>query len=201
MNANKSDERAFNVCSRLRIALFCASMPLKIAMLRIQMNETEIAPVARISFARRVVRKVIVLTLISVAGLMVMSMTAARPSHLGLHGGKLSPVPDSPNCVSTMTEKSAYKIDPIDVSGVDQPLEKLKAAISKAIPRAKLVTEDGNYLHYEFTSLLFRFVDDGEFLLDEDRNVIEFRSSSRVGYSDMGANRKRMEKIRSAMGD
>jgi len=164
-----------------------------------KMNESESAPVTRISFARRVVRKVIVLTLISLAGLTVMSMTAARPSHLGIHGGQLAPVPDSPNCVSTMTEKSSYKIDPLDVSGVDQPLEKLKDAIQESIPRAKLVTEDGNYLHYEFTSLLFRFVDDGEFLLDEDRKVIDFRSSSRVGYSDMGTNRKRMEKIRAAM--
>ena len=167
------------------------------------MNETEsvpssAAPVQR-SFLGRVVRKIFVLSLIFLAGLIVMSMTAARPSHLGARDGRLAPVPDSPNCVSTMTEKPSYGIDPVNVSGLDQPMEKLKAAIESAIPRANLVTDDGNYLHYEFTSLVFRFVDDGEFLLDEQRKVIDFRSSSRVGYSDMGANRKRMEKIRSAM--
>lgn len=152
-----------------------------------------------ISFSRRVIRKVIVLSLISLAGLIVLSMTAARPAHLGNHGGKLAAVPDSPNCVSSMTDKESHKMEPIDVSGVDQPIEKLKSAIESTIPRARLVTEDGNYLHYEFTSLIFRFVDDGEFLLNEDRTAIDFRSSSRVGYSDMGANKKRMEQIRSAM--
>lgn len=151
------------------------------------------------SFARRVVRKVIVLSLISLAGLIVLSMTAAKPSHLGLHGGKLAPLPDSPNCVSSMTEKTSFVIEPIDVVGVEAPLEKLKAAIESAIPRSKLVSEEQNYLHFEFTSLLFRFVDDGEFLLDEAKGVIHLRSSSRVGYSDMGANRNRIEKIREAM--
>jgi uncharacterized protein (DUF1499 family) len=140
-----------------------------------------------------------VLSLIFLAGLVVMSLTASRPAHLGHQGGKLAPVPDSPNCVSSMTDKESFRVDPIDVNGVDKPLEKLKAAIESAIPRSTLVTEDGNYLHYEFTSLLFRFVDDGEFLLNEQGTKIDFRSSSRVGHSDMGANRKRIEKIRAAM--
>ncbi len=90
-------------------------------------------------------------------------------------------------------------MEPIDVTGVDQPLEKLKQKIAAEIPRSELITEDGNYLHFEVKSLVFRFVDDTEFLLDEAEEVIHFRSASRVGYSDMGANRKRVEKIRSAM--
>ncbi|WP_075083577.1 DUF1499 domain-containing protein [Mariniblastus fucicola] len=126
-------------------------------------------------------------------------MTAARPSHLGLHGGKLAAVPDSPNCVSSMTDQEPFFMEPIDVTGVDQPLEKLKQKIAAEIPRSELITEDGNYLHFEVKSLVFRFVDDTEFLLDEAEEVIHFRSASRVGYSDMGANRKRVEKIRSAM--
>lgn len=160
---------------------------------------SEIKTPSNNSFVRRVVRKIIVLSLISIAGLIVLSMTASRPSHLGLHGGKLAAIPDSPNCVSSMTEKESFAMEPIDVAGVDQPLEKLKQAIESAIPRSILVSEEASYLHYEFTSLLFRFVDDGEFLFDEQQNVIHFRSSSRVGYSDMGANRKRMEAIRDAM--
>jgi len=163
------------------------------------MNESDPSDPPRGGFMRRVVRKVIVLSLIFLAGLIVMSMTAAPPSHLGHQNGQLAPVPDSPNCVSTMTEKASFAIEPIDIAGVDQPLEKLKAAIEGSIPRARLVNEDGNYLHYEFTSLLFRFVDDGEFYVDQEQNVIHFRSASRVGYSDMGANRKRMEKIRATM--
>lgn len=149
---------------------------------------------------RRVVRKIVVLSLIGCAALITLSMTASRPSGLGLHGGKLAPVPDSPNCVSTMTEKSAAATEPFDVSGMEQPMEELKKVIESTIPRARLVTVEENYLHYEFTSALFRFVDDSEFLLDSENSVIHFRSASRVGYSDMGANRKRMEKIRTALG-
>jgi len=98
-----------------------------------------------------------------------------------------------------MTDKASASMEPLDVVSIHQPLEKLKQTIELEIPRARLVTESENYLHYEFTSLLFRFVDDGEFLLDSESNVIHFRSSSRVGYSDVGANRKRIETIRAAL--
>lgn len=151
------------------------------------------------SFVRRVIRKIIVLSLIALAGLIVMSMTAPLPTHLGARDGKLAPLPDSPNCVSSMTDKSAAMMEPLNVDSIEQPLAQLKQAIQSAIPEARLVTESENYLHYEFTSFLFRFVDDGEFLLDAENQLVHFRSSSRVGYSDMGANRKRIEKIRSAL--
>ena len=64
------------------------------------------------------------------------------------------------------------------------------------LPRAKLVEEDEDYLHYEFTSLLLRFVDDVEFVFDDATRTIHFRSASRTGYSDLGVNRRRMEEIR-----
>ena len=51
------------------------------------------------------------------------------------------------------------------------------------------------YLHYEFTSLLLRFVDDVEFLFDEATKTVHFRSASRTGYSDLGVNRRRMEQM------
>jgi uncharacterized protein (DUF1499 family) len=72
----------------------------------------------------------------------------------------------------------------------------LKATIG-SLPRTKLVEEDGDYLHYEFTSLLIRFVDDVEFVFDEGTKIIHFRSASRIGYGDLGVNRRRMEDIRS----
>ena len=71
----------------------------------------------------------------------------------------------------------------------------LKAVIA-ATPRMKIVSQTENYLHAEATSLIFRFVDDVEFFID--RGVIHFRSASRVGHSDLGANRARMKKIRKA---
>ncbi|MDE3040844.1 MAG: DUF1499 domain-containing protein, partial [Nitrospirota bacterium] len=60
----------------------------------------------------------------------------------------------------------------------------------------KLVEEDETYLHYEFTSFLLRFVDDVEFLFEDETKTIHFRSASRTGYGDLGVNRRRMEDIR-----
>lgn len=152
------------------------------------------------SFLGRVVRKIVVLSIIFLAGLIVMSLTATRPSHLGLHGGSLAPVPNSPNCVSSMTDKTGFKATSIDVSKLENPIARLKEIIASDFSRVRLISEEGNYLHYEFTSLIFRFVDDAEFLYDEEQKVIDFRSASRVGHSDLGANRKRIEKIRAAIG-
>ena len=63
--------------------------------------------------------------------------------------------------------------------------------------RTMLIQEDATYLRYEFTSLLLRFVDDVEFLFDDSTKTVHFRSASRTGYSDLGVNRRRMERIRS----
>lgn len=74
-------------------------------------------------------------------------------------------------------------------------LERLKQIVA-AMPRAKIVSTSDDYLHAEFTSAIFRFVDDVEFLIDPAAGVIHFRSASRIGYSDLGANRRRMEDLR-----
>jgi len=90
----------------------------------------------------------------------------------------------------------------IMLSAIDDgvmPLERIKAVITKHFPEATLVTEKENYLHYEFTSFIFRFVDDVEFLIDADQQQVDFRSASRVGHSDLGANAKRMRKITSLL--
>jgi uncharacterized protein (DUF1499 family) len=65
----------------------------------------------------------------------------------------------------------------------------------------KLVEEDETYLHYESTSLLLRFVDDVEFLFDDETKTIHFRSASRTGYGDLGVNRTRMEQVRTLVGE
>ena len=62
--------------------------------------------------------------------------------------------------------------------------------------RTKIITKDERYIHAEFRSEWFRFVDDVEFCFDEQKNIIHVRSASRVGYSDFGVNRKRVEDIR-----
>lgn len=109
----------------------------------------------------------------------------------------LSPCPSSPNCVSTQATDEGHAIAPYRYrKSRAEAKEALKAAIA-TIPRTKLVEEDDAYLHYEFTSLLLRFVDDVEFLFDDESKTLHFRSASRVGYGDFGVNRRRMEELRS----
>lgn len=64
------------------------------------------------------------------------------------------------------------------------------------MPRAKVVREKANYIHAECRTRFLRFVDDLEFLFDDNDAVIHVRSASRVGYSDLGVNRKRVEQFR-----
>lgn len=112
----------------------------------------------------------------------------------------LSPCPASPNCVSTQATDESHAISPFRYKkSRAEAKEALKAACT-TLPRTKLVEEDESYLHYEFTSLLLRFVDDVEFLFDETTKTVHFRSASRTGHSDLGVNRKRMEQVRALVG-
>ena len=146
-----------------------------------------------------------VLLVVVVSGLAVvllfafLSATSRRPNNLGLAGGRLRPCPSSPNCVCSQDEDAGHRIEPIRYAGED-PIGRL-AAVVAAMPRAKVVTTSDNYLHAEFTSLIFRFVDDVEFLVAPDSGTIHCRSASRAGHSDLGVNRRRVEAIRQAFSE
>ena len=109
----------------------------------------------------------------------------------------LEPCPSSPNCVSTQAQDLGHAIAPFRYRKSRAEAKEALKELVRSLSRTKLVEEDESYLHYEFTSLLFRFVDDVEFLFDDDTKTIHFRSSSRTGYGDLGVNRKRMEQVRS----
>ncbi len=109
---------------------------------------------------------------------------------------RLAPCPSSPNCVSTLATSDRHRIDPYRYRGsLDVAKRRLKEIVG-AQRGAKLVEEDETYLHAEFTSRIFGFVDDVEFLFEDETKTIHFRSASRTGYSDFGVNRNRMEEIR-----
>lgn len=140
-----------------------------------------------------VVAAVIVLP---VAGLAILSATAARPANLGVTDGQLAPCPGTPNCVSTAATDDVHGIEPIRYDGVpDEAMARLRR-ILESCPRTRIISAHEHYLHAECTSRLFRFVDDVEFLIDPQQEIIHFRSASRVGKSDLGVNRERMEAIR-----
>ncbi|MCP9237419.1 DUF1499 domain-containing protein [Lewinella sp. JB7] len=111
----------------------------------------------------------------------------------------LKPCPDSPNCVSTQSTQTKKKRDPIPFTGTAQEVrEKLKRVVG-GMSRTTLLEEDGNYLHYTFRTWPIPYIDDVEFLIDAERKVIDYRSASRVGHSDLGVNSRRMAKVVAAM--
>lgn len=112
---------------------------------------------------------------------------------------RLRPCPRSPNCVSTLPgEDTKHRMDPLPLRlSPDQALDRLKDILARR-ERTEIVAREKGYLHATETSALLRFVDDVEFEIDAEAGVIHFRSASRVGWSDLGVNRRRMEEIRAA---
>lgn len=108
----------------------------------------------------------------------------------------LKQCPDSPNCVSSQSHSALHKISPSPYkSPTKDTLQRIKKTIL-ALPRTTLIKEEALYLHIEFKSFIFRFIDDVEIVLDDSEKMIHFRSASRVGHSDLGANRRRIEEIK-----
>ena len=121
-------------------------------------------------------------------------MTGANETSAALQ--RLAPCPSSPNCVSTLATSDRHRIAPYRYNRtLDEAKRRLKEIVG-AQRGAKIVKEDETYLHVEFTSRIFRFVDDVEFVFEDRTQTIHFRSASRTGYSDFGVNRSRMEEIR-----
>jgi uncharacterized protein (DUF1499 family) len=131
------------------------------------------------------------------AGLIIASCSGTRPGNLGITNGMLAPCPSTPNCVSSQSRDPEHVVAALAyTSSPAEAMAKLKRIV-QAMPRTLIVTETPAYLHAEFTSAIMRFVDDVEFSLDESTRSINMRSASRVGKSDLGVNRKRVEEIRS----
>lgn len=119
---------------------------------------------------------------------------------LGINNGELAPCPKTPNCVNSQAVGEKQYIQPIRYAGTREDSRARLLQILGSQKQAKILTAQENYIRAEFTSALFRFVDDVEFYFPKEKSgesVIHIRSASRIGYSDLGANRKRIERIRS----
>ena len=114
---------------------------------------------------------------------------------------RLEPCPSSPNCVVSVNGDEEHIIDPIAYQGDRATAKETLLKVLSVVPRTEVIDSTDNYIHAESTSRIFKFVDDVEFYFPEDENVIHLRSASRVGESDLGVNRRRMEQIRLAMQD
>ncbi|WP_321328805.1 DUF1499 domain-containing protein [uncultured Ilyobacter sp.] len=115
----------------------------------------------------------------------------STPKNLGVKSGKLSPLKSSPNGVSSQTDQVKKQVKPLVL---DIPVSDAKQIIKDACNdygRHEIMKESEDYLYTVFITGIMRYRDDVEFYFDAENKVIHYRSQSRIGYSDMGLNRKR----------
>lgn len=111
--------------------------------------------------------------------------------------GSLAPCSSAPHCVSSIPSDEDHAVAPMHYVGSMEAAQRAMAKIIGNYGNGAVVENTRGYMRAEFTSPIFKYVDDVEFLFQEDRNI-QVRSSSRIGYYDFGANRKRIEEIRKA---
>jgi uncharacterized protein (DUF1499 family) len=117
-----------------------------------------------------------------------------------LSAASLPPCPKSPNCVSTQATDS-HAIAPLHYTSTQAEAMNRLVTVLRAIPRATIKESGPDSIRVEFRTRVLRFVDDAQFVFDDSTKTIHFRSASRLGYSDLGVNRRRMEDIRKAFSE
>ena len=123
-------------------------------------------------------------------------LAGTKPNNLGMATGQLLACPGTSNCVNSKSLDAEHKITPLTyTSSAEDAFNTLKTVV-QSFKQSAIAQEKDNYLYAEFTIPVVGFVDDVEFLLDKDAQVIHVRSASRLGESDLGVNRKRIETIR-----
>ncbi|AOY79182.1 DUF1499 domain-containing protein [Moorena producens JHB] len=136
----------------------------------------------------------------ALSGESFMKFPGKQPTNIGIQSsGQLAPCPNTPNCVSSYSKDAEHGIEPLGYNSTPtEAMAKLKIVIQN-LERTQIIEEKDNYLYAQFTTPLMGFVDDVEFLLDDTAKVIHVRSASRLGKSDLGVNRKRVEIIRAEL--
>lgn len=125
------------------------------------------------------------------------------PTNLGVHQGRLRPPSSTPNSVSSQATlyanhpmRAYAQIAPLTLVGSGPAtIAKIEATVEN-MPGAAVVESERGYLYVRFTTRWMKFIDDAEFWFDPATRVIHVRSASRIGRSDFGVNRARIERIR-----
>jgi len=126
---------------------------------------------------------------------------AGTPPKLGVINGQLPACPASPNCVSSQASDPQHAIAPLSLTGTPTEVREQLLQAFGTLDRTKVVVSEPDYIAAEVTSRVFRFVDDVEFYFPATaatgaEMVVQVRSASRLGHSDLGVNRERVELIR-----
>lgn len=126
---------------------------------------------------------------------------AGEMPELGIQNGQLSPCPSTPNCVVSQGADANHSIAPIPYTGSRENAQEVLVKMLNVVPRTEIVNQQAAYIRTKSTSRIMGFVDDTEFYFPADEPVIHVRSAARLGQSDLGVNRRRLEQIRLALQD
>jgi len=131
------------------------------------------------------------------ASLALIAVQSDIPPNVGL--GRLALCPQTPNCVSSLAgEREDAQIEPLTYTGEQSEAQAALVAVLENLPRTQVMLERDDYIHAERRSPTMRFVDDMEFVFEEDGTTIHVRSAARLGSSDLDQNRAHIEQIRAA---
>ena len=131
---------------------------------------------------------------------------SSAPTDIGVRDGRLKPPSSTDNSVTSQAalypdhpQRSYSTIAPLALRGDGSAtLAKIKTIV-EAMPGARVVSSTPDYIYAQYTTQLMKYVDDVEFWFDPAAYVVQVRSASRVGKSDLGVNRKRVEAVRAAL--
>jgi uncharacterized protein (DUF1499 family) len=126
------------------------------------------------------------------------SCAGTRPDNLGIKESKLAACPSTPNCVSS-DAADEHAVAPFALAQPAGDAWRAARSAVAALPRTTIIALTDDYLRAECRSLVFGFVDDLELHLRPAENAIAVRSASRLGRSDLGVNRRRVERLRRSL--
>jgi uncharacterized protein (DUF1499 family) len=145
--------------------------------------------------------KAIALTIFLALAMSLPNIPATWAAGLGVSKDHLASCPSSPNCVVSQDADSKHAIEPITYHTDRNAARETLLKVLTVVPRTEVVEQTDSYIHALSKSRIFGFVDDVEFYFPKDQDIIHIRSASRIGDSDLGVNRRRMEQIRLALND
>jgi uncharacterized protein (DUF1499 family) len=137
--------------------------------------------------------------LVPLFGFIFLAGCAGSGPKLGVTDGQLTPCPITPNCVNSQATGKLDAIDPLYFTGTQKEAKERLLKVLKEMERTEMTVAQEDYIRAESTSAIFGFVDDVEFYFPSEESgkiIIQTRSSSRLGLSDLGVNRRRIEEIR-----
>ena len=133
-------------------------------------------------------------------------LQGTAPSDLGVRDGRLKPPSSTPNSVTSQASlypnhpmRAKADIAPLPLRGDGRATIAKITAIVEAMPDARIIKSEPDYLYAQFTTRLMKYVDDTEFWYDPQAQVVQVRSASRVGHGDWNVNRERVEAIRARL--